>query len=207
MGKLLLFRLRPSLCTGINLPKVSENRRNLWCINNENRVDFIQEWHELPIISLIFKYQHIGLIKNTDLMANLGITLYVNDLFWAVALMIFLSVEKQNMLICTIVITFYVNDLIWVVALIICPELLIIVWRVVWPPFDLCYQLPAAFDASSQKMVLYFHRGIITINFIGQLIFDRLLVLQRVSTTYLLYLWKNDYLNKTQCQKSILLHI
>ena len=28
-GKLLLFRLRPSLCTCINLPKVSENKRNL----------------------------------------------------------------------------------------------------------------------------------------------------------------------------------
>ena len=98
----------------------------------------------------------------------------------------------KNMPIHATLITFYANDLFWVVALIICPELLIIVWRVVWPPFDLCYQLPAAFDASSQKMVLCFHRGIITINFIGQLIFDRLLVPQRVSATYFLYLWKND---------------
>ena len=137
----------------------------------------------------------------------------------------FIFIIPKNMPIHATLITFYANDLFWVVALIICPELLIIVWRVVWPPFDLCYQLPAAFDASSQKMVLCFHRGIITINFIGQLIFDRLLVLQSLSSTYFLYLWKNDCytntftintklrivrvdnLNKTQCQKSILLHI
>ena len=77
MGKLLLFRLRPSLCTGINLPKVSENRRNLWCINNENRVDVIQELHELPMLSLSFKYQHIGLIKRADIILSRSI----NDFF------------------------------------------------------------------------------------------------------------------------------
>ena len=69
--------------------------------------------------------------------------------------------RKQNMLICTIVITFYVNDLIWVVALIICPELLIIVWRVVWPPFDLCYLLPVLHSMHLLKKIglVGFRRG------------------------------------------------